>query len=144
MILAPVDVGSAGDARGVEDVRALGALDVVLDAHAVLQTRAAVAPLVAEFREELAELAADPARAAVDEEHGLLLPLPFLATPLLRRHHLLEALIHLALERGLTPRGVRHERAAEVTPVPAALTVLGVPLDSLLKSLLPRNLLRPA
>ena len=147
VVLAPVDVGSTGDARGVEDVRALGALDVFLDAHAVQQVRAAVAPVVAELREELAEFAADPARAAVDEEHQLLLHLPILALghplPLLRCHHLLKALIHLALELGLTPRRMRNERAAEVTPVTAILTVLGIPIDGLLESLHPRNLLHP-
>mmetsp|Transcript_10106 Transcript_10106/g.43013 ORF Transcript_10106/g.43013 Transcript_10106/m.43013 type:complete len:333 (-) Transcript_10106:1150-2148(-) len=88
VVLAPVHVGAAGDARGAQDVRALRALDVIDDRLAVLQARAAERPLVALFRKQLPELAADPAGAPVHEEHGSPLAL-VLGGGLVRGHHVL-------------------------------------------------------
>ncbi len=55
-------------------VRALAALHVVHHGLPVFKPRAAVAPLVALFREKLPELAPDPAGAAVHQKHGRRLP----------------------------------------------------------------------
>lgn len=66
--LAPVDVGAAGDAGGVEDVGGLDGGDVGLEGCPVLEPARAVDVDDVLGVAELAEEAANPAGAAVDEE----------------------------------------------------------------------------
>lgn len=66
--LAPVDVGAAGDARGIEDVGGRDLVDVGLELGAVLEPAGAVGEGDALRGAELAEEAPNPAGAAVDEE----------------------------------------------------------------------------
>lgn len=66
--LAPVDVGAAGDTGGVEDVSGIDSGDVGLEGGAVLETAGAVDEAEALGLAELAEEAANPAGAAVDQE----------------------------------------------------------------------------
>lgn len=68
MRLAPVDVGAAGDARGIEHVCGGDLVDVGLELGAVLEAAGAVGEGDALRGAELAEEAPDPAGAAVDEE----------------------------------------------------------------------------
>jgi hypothetical protein len=66
--LAPVNVGAAGDARGVEHVRRGRGVDVGLELGAVLEPAGGVGEGDPLRGAELAQQAPDPARAAVDEE----------------------------------------------------------------------------
>lgn len=66
--LAPVDVGAAGDAGGVEDVGGLGGGDVGLEVGPVLEAARAVDVVDVLGLAELAEEAANPAGAPVDQE----------------------------------------------------------------------------
>lgn len=66
--LAPVDVGAAGDAGGVEDVSRLDGGDVGLEVDPVLEAARPVDVVDALGLAELAEQAAYPAGAAVDQE----------------------------------------------------------------------------
>jgi len=65
---APIDVGAARDAGGVEDVSGLELGYVGLEGGAVLEAAGAVLEGDALGTAEGAEEAANPARAAVDEE----------------------------------------------------------------------------
>lgn len=66
--LAPVDVGAARDARGVEHVGGRGGVDVGLELGAVLEPAGAVGEGDPARGAEAAQQPPDPARAAVDEE----------------------------------------------------------------------------
>lgn len=66
--LAPVDVGASGDAGGVEDVGGVDGGDVGLEGGAVLEAAGAVDVVDLLGVAELAEEAANPAGAAVDQE----------------------------------------------------------------------------
>ena len=66
--LAPVDVGAARDARGVEHVRGRRGVDVGLERRAALEPAGAVREGDPARRAEAAQQAPDPARAPVDEE----------------------------------------------------------------------------
>lgn len=66
--LAPVDVGAAGDAGGVEDVSGPDVGDVGLDGGPVLESARSVDVVDVLGLAELAEQTANPAGAAVDQE----------------------------------------------------------------------------
>lgn len=66
--LAPVDVGAAGDPRGIEHVGGRDLVDVGLELGAVLEAPGAVGEGDAPRGAELAEQAPDPPGPAVDEE----------------------------------------------------------------------------
>ena len=67
VVLAPVDVGTAGDASGVEDVGGLDAVELGEHGLAVLHADRGAVDLLALRLEEGREVAGDPALAAPDE-----------------------------------------------------------------------------
>ena len=68
VVLAPVDVGAAGAAGGVEDVGGLDAVELGEDGLAVLHADGGGVDFFALGLEEGLEVAGDPAFAAPDEE----------------------------------------------------------------------------
>lgn len=71
--LAPVDVGAAGDAGGVEDVGGIDGGEVGFEGGAVLEAAGAVLEANALGLAYLAEEAANPAGLAVDQELEVLI-----------------------------------------------------------------------
>jgi len=68
VVLAPIDVGTAGAAGGVEDVGGLDAVQLGQDALAVLHADRRAEDLLALLLKELLEVAGHPTLAAPDEE----------------------------------------------------------------------------
>jgi len=69
--LAPVHIWPSCDARGIEHVRGLDAVQRLLQLGALLQPEVGVLPLRALRRQQLAQDAANPPRAAHHQELGL-------------------------------------------------------------------------
>lgn len=68
VVLAPVNVGSASAARGVEDVRGLDLVEHLGDTGDIFHADSGAGNLLALLLEELLEVASHPALAAPDEE----------------------------------------------------------------------------
>lgn len=68
VVLAPVDVGSASAASGVEDVRGLDLVEHLGDTSGILHADGGAGDLLALLLEELLEVASHPALSAPDEE----------------------------------------------------------------------------